>query len=74
MSEYCPICGAATDEYLVATQQRFSWEVQHRCNPKTLANIDAALNVQERAPRPPSRSERFETGFLIHSLAGDPDV
>jgi len=57
--DYCPICGVQL-------------RVRHRCDPKTLAGIDAALKVDridQRGPR--TEGDRLYLGFNMLDEAGD---
>ena len=64
MEKTCPICGVLTRKSLTAIASYPGYE-QHRCDPKTLAAIDAALSRDEQAPPSPTFEQRLSEGMRI---------
>lgn len=62
--DHCPICGVKTDEYALVTAE--GCPPKHRCDPKTLAAIDAAMNRDDEARlQGHMLAERLKDGFRM---------
>jgi hypothetical protein len=64
---FCPTCGASFDYRYVTLDPDDARRIHHRCNPRTLAGIDAAHRREPDAeePRRKPYGQRLSDGFRI---------
>lgn len=69
---FCPICGKGVRSRMDLIAVPYApLESQHRCNPRVLAAIDAAMARDDADTPPPTRLTRFNIGCLMQGMAGD---